>query len=88
MDNHLLSILIWLPIIAGIIVLATGGDNRADLARKLSLGFSIVIFILSIPLYTQFDSSTAQMQFTEHQSWVSYFNIFYSMIISVINGCP
>ena len=85
MENNLLSILIWLPILSGIVVLATGGDSRADLARKLSLGLSIVIFILSIPLYTGFDASTAQMQFTEHHSWISAFNIYYSLGVDGIS---
>ena len=85
MGNNLLSILIWLPVLAGIIVLATGGDGRADLARKLSLGFSIVVFILSIPLYTGFDANTAEMQFVEHRSWVDAFNIFYSLGVDGIS---
>ncbi len=85
MGNNLLSILIWLPVLAGIIVLATGGDGRADLARKLSLGFSIVVFILSIPLYTGFDANTAEMQFVEHRSWVDALNIFYSLGVDGIS---
>lgn len=85
MEHNLLSILIWLPVIAGVIVLAVGSDSRANLARKLSLGFSIIIFILSIPLYTGFDSTTADMQFVEHHSWVSAFNIFYSLGVDGIS---
>ena len=85
MENNLLSILIWLPVIAGVIVLATGGDHRADLARKLSLGFSIVIFLLSIPLYMEFDPSTANMQFGEHAVWISAFNINYSLGVDGIS---
>ena len=77
MENNLLSILIWLPVVAGVIVLATGDDQRADLARKLALGFSIIIFLLSIPLYTQFDSTTADMQFVEQYSWIDAFSIYY-----------
>ena len=66
MQSNLLSILIWLPIVAGILILATGGDERAPIARKLALGFSIAVFILCLPLYTGFDYSTAAMQFVEH----------------------
>ena len=38
MENHLLSLLIWLPILAGVLIIGTGDDRRAGLARKLSLG--------------------------------------------------
>jgi NADH-quinone oxidoreductase subunit M len=85
MENNLLSVLIWLPILAGVMVLATGGDERAGIARKLALAFSAVIFLLSIPLYTGFDASTSHMQFTEHHSWISAFNIYYSLGVDGIS---
>ena len=85
MQDNLLSILIWLPILAGIMILGTGGDARAPIARKLALGFSIVIFLLSIPLYTGFDTTTAAMQFTEKASWISAFNIWYSLGVDGIS---
>lgn len=85
MENKLLSLLIWLPIVAGVLVLATGGDQRAAIARKLALGFSIIIFVFSISLYTGFDISTADMQFTEHHSWISAFNINYSLGVDGIS---
>ncbi len=85
MEIKLLSILIWLPIVAGVLVLGTGDDRRAETARKLTLGFSVVIFLLSIPLYTGFDASTAQMQFSEHYAWISAFNINYSIGVDGIS---
>ncbi len=85
MENKLLSVLIWLPVLAGVLVLATGDDRRAETARKLALGFSIVIFLLSIPLYTGFDPTTARMQFVEHYRWIEPFNIFYSIGVDGIS---
>jgi len=81
----LLSWVIWLPILGGIIVLATGSDERAPLARKLSLAFSILTFLISIPLYTGFDASTAAMQFGEKSIWVSTFSIYYHIGIDGIS---
>jgi NADH-quinone oxidoreductase subunit M len=81
----LLSWVIWLPILGGIIVLATGSDERAPLARKLSLAFSILTFLISIPLYTGFDTSTAAMQFGEKSIWVSTFSIYYHIGIDGIS---
>ena len=85
MENSLLSILIWLPILAGILILATGDDQRAGIARKLALAFSIIVFLLSIPLYTGFDVSTPQMQFTENHTWIEAFNINYSIGVDGIS---
>ncbi len=88
MENNLLSWLIWLPILAGVLVVAAGrgeGERRDALARRLALGFSVAIFLLSVPLYTRFDTATAAMQFGEHAVWVSAFNIHYSLGIDGIS---
>jgi NADH-quinone oxidoreductase subunit M len=74
----ILSLLIWLPIAGGLIVIAAG-DQRASLARLLALAFSGLTFILSIFLFAAFDTSTAAMQFTELKPWIETFNIFYSL---------
>jgi len=84
-QGHLLSILIWLPILSGVLILGTGGDQRASIARKLALGFSVLIFVLSLSLYTGFDASTADMQFVEHANWISGFNVFYSLGVDGIS---
>ena len=51
----LLSLVIWLPIFAGIMVLATGGDRNARLARWLALLGAVAGLLVAIPLYTWFD---------------------------------
>ncbi len=74
----LLSLLIWLPILGGAAVLLIG-DKNADQTRWASLVIALVVFALSIPLYTNFDSSTALMQFQENHSWISSFNVNYHL---------
>jgi NADH-quinone oxidoreductase subunit M len=72
----ILSLLIWLPIVGGLVVIAAG-EQRAALSRVLALCFSGATFVLSILLYAAFDTSTAAMQFTEIQPWIETFDIFY-----------
>ncbi len=72
----LLSVLIWTPIIGGILVLLAG-DRDPSGARKIALLFSIVTFLLTLPLYTQFNTDTSLMQFVERHSWIDAFNIEY-----------
>lgn len=83
-DLPLLSLAVWLPIIGGIIVLFAG-DKNPDGARKLALLFSIVTFIVTLPLYTAFDSSTHMMQFVEKAVWIKEFNIHYHLGIDGIS---
>ncbi len=78
-DLPILSLLIWLPVLGGLIVIAVGGNKGSGSARWLSLFFSVVALWLSIPLYTQFDTTTATMQFVERVPWVETFNIYYHL---------
>jgi NADH-quinone oxidoreductase subunit M len=77
-DWPLLSLVIWTPIIGGLIVLAAG-DKAPEGARRLALGVSVITFVLSIPLYTEFDTTTARMQFEELAPWIPTFNINYHL---------
>ncbi|MBX3630343.1 MAG: NADH-quinone oxidoreductase subunit M [Nitrosomonas sp.] len=73
----LLSLIIWLPILFGVVVFATGGDRNAQLARWTALTGSILGFLVAIPLYTGFDPSTSAMQFVENHAWFERFNVNY-----------
>src|SRR5690606_16748319 len=84
MDWPILSILIWLPIFAGVVVLALGSD-RALLGKQVALGASVLTFVLSIPLFTGFDTTTASMQFVERAPWIERFNVFYHLGVDGIS---
>lgn len=85
LSEYALSIAIWLPIVGGVVVAAAGSDQKAPLARRLSLGFAIATFIATVPLYTGFDTRTAAMQFTEDRIWIEAFNIRYHLGIDGIS---
>jgi len=74
-----LSLSIWVPVIAGLAVMATGGDRNARLARPLALAGAVLGFLVTIPLYAGFDVGTAQMQFVEFAPWIETFNINYHL---------
>jgi NADH-quinone oxidoreductase subunit M len=84
MENSLLSLLIWLPIFSGILVVFIG-NNRANTVRWVSVIISILVFMMSLSLYTGFDSSTHLMQFVEKSSWISQFNIHYHIGVDGIS---
>ena len=84
-NEHLLSLLIWFPVVGGILVLAAGGDRRAMAARWLALGVSVITFALSVPLWTGFNRSTADMQFVERSSWIERFHIEYFLGVDGIS---
>ena len=75
----ILSIAIWLPIIVGILVLAIGNDSNPGPSRWLALIGSILGLIVTIPLITGFDNSSAALQFEEKAVWIDRFNISYHL---------
>ncbi|MHB1240518.1 MAG: NADH-quinone oxidoreductase subunit M, partial [Gammaproteobacteria bacterium] len=86
MHGHwpLLSMAIWTPIVGGALVLLSG-DKAPDGARRIALLFAVVTFLITIPLYTGFDISTASMQFQEHRPWIPTFHIFYFLGVDGIS---
>ena len=81
----LISLVIWLPILIGILVFATGGDHNARLAKWVALIGSIMGLLVSIPLYVQFDPAMVGMQFVEYHTWIERFNIHYHLGIDGIS---
>jgi formate hydrogenlyase subunit 3/multisubunit Na+/H+ antiporter MnhD subunit len=65
-DWPILSVLVWLPIAAGLLLLILG-DRNAVLARWLALAASVATFVVSVLLWRDFDPATAAMQFVERQ---------------------
>ena len=85
MTPNILSILIWLPVLGGILILSTGGDRNAQLARKIALGFSVGTFLLSLSIYADFDINTASMQFVERYRWIEALHIEYFLGVDGIS---
>jgi NADH-quinone oxidoreductase subunit M len=73
-----LSILVWLPIAAGLSVLALG-DQRLQLARWVALIAAVATFLLTLPLIAGFDTTTAAFQFVEHAAWIKRFDAYYAL---------
>jgi NADH-quinone oxidoreductase subunit M len=84
MQNTLLSLLIWLPILGGGLVVLLGNE-RATTARWMSLAIAILVFVMSLSLWTGFDSSTHLMQFVEKSAWITQFNINYHIGVDGIS---
>ena len=82
LDLPLLSFLIWLPIVGGIGVLIVGDRFGA---KQFALGIAALTFLLSLPLYTGFDATTANMQFEELLPWVETFKINYHLGVDGIS---
>ncbi len=76
-----LSVLVWLPILGGLLLLALGRKEGAAtglrLDRLAALAIAVLTFVLSLPLWRDFDPTTASMQFVERIPWIRSFNVEY-----------
>ncbi len=80
-----LTLAIFVPIVAGLLVLAVGRDDRPGLARWLALAGAVAGFLVTLPLYAGFDPNTAGMQFVELAPWISTFAINYHLGVDGIS---
>jgi len=83
-DLPILSATIWLPILGGALVLMSG-DKAPNVSRWGALITAVLTFLVSIPLYTGFDPSTAQMQFVEKVDWIPMFDVYYYLGVDGIS---
>ena len=81
----LLSLAIWTPIAFGVVLLALGRDDQAQAVRRIALLGAVVSLLVTLPLYTEFDKTTAAMQFVEKAPWIGTFNVNYHLGIDGIS---
>ncbi len=83
----ILSLLIFVPLIGAVFILAVRGEqedvNRN--ARQVALWTSCAVFLLSLLLWTGFDTTTADFQFVEKVEWMPAFNIAYHVGVDGIS---
>ena len=82
--TDLLSLLIWLPMGGGVVLLALG-DSRAALARWLALLVTLATLLLCVPLWLGFDTTTAGFQYVERLNWIRQLHADYYLGIDGIS---
>ena len=86
-DWPLLSLLIFLPLLGATFVLIIRGEDETVVnnARSVALWTSLVTFVLSLALWINFDTSTADFQFVERRNWFPELNIAYHVGVDGIS---
>jgi NADH-quinone oxidoreductase subunit M len=74
-----LSLAIWIPIAFGVLLLAAGRDRSASVVRTVALVGSLLGLLVTLPLYTDFDTTSAALQFVEKAPWIERFNAHYHL---------
>ncbi len=83
----LLSVLTYLPLVGVIVIMSVRGDEAtvASNARWTALWTSLVVFVLSLLLWFDFDKSQAGFQFNEVVTWLPQYGVDYRMGVDGIS---
>ncbi len=84
MDYPVLSTVIFLPILGALLIFLTKRSSETFI-KWTALAISIINFVLSVPLFTGFDKTTAAMQFVEKREWIPAWGIHYSLGVDGIS---
>ncbi len=84
MDKHILTLLVFIPIVFSIPVLFLK-SGQEKIIKVYSLIISVVVFGLSIYLLSMFNGPDANFQFVERYQWVKDYNIFYLLGVDGIS---
>jgi len=84
MFNHLLSLLIWLPIVGAIPVLLAG-SGRPGLARWLALLIAVLTFVASLCLLPAYNATDGAMQLAESHVWIASLGVHYGLAVDGIS---
>ena len=75
--NYILSLITFLPLLGAVIIglFVQGSDNQSsDNAKRVGLVTSIIVFLLSLVMFSEFDKNSADFQFVEEFLWLGFFN--------------
>ena len=85
----LLSLVTFLPLVGAFFILIARGEPAvvARNARFIAMWTSLIVFVLSIVLWVEFDPNTAAFQFVERHQWITLggFTISYHLGIDGIS---
>jgi NADH-quinone oxidoreductase subunit M len=79
-----LSSLIFTPLIGAAILLFVSRAHER-LIKWIALVVGIIVFLLALPLFTEFDKTTHLMQFVERYQWIPLWSITYSVGVDGIS---
>jgi len=80
-----LTFLIWFPVFGAVLVLLTGGDKNANIARGIASVVGLINLAVCVPLYLGFDPSSYMMQFQEDHLWIRVYQIHYALGVDGIS---
>lgn len=80
-----LTFLTWFPVLGAVMVLLTGSDKNANMARTVACVVGIINLAVCIPLYLGYNPNDFNMQFQENHLWIRVYQIHYALGVDGIS---
>ncbi|MCK4944831.1 MAG: NADH-quinone oxidoreductase subunit M [Alphaproteobacteria bacterium] len=82
-----LSLIIFLPLLGALLMFCVRGDEKSvtDNVKSIALVTTLVVFALSVYMFTGFDKSSADFQFVEKFDWLPALGSSYKMGVDGIS---
>lgn len=85
MQFPILSVIIFTPIIAGLLILALPAERKTEV-KAVALAAAIITFLLSVWVYFSYDIAAGGYQFLEKLAWMPSLGISYSVGLDGISA--
>jgi NADH-quinone oxidoreductase subunit M len=79
LEHKILSIVTWLPVLGGIIIIALFKKDQSTLIKRFATAWLGLDFVASIYLWFKYDSNLGGMQFLEDHQWIPNIGARYQM---------
>ena len=83
MMEYILSSLIWVPILAGLLLLFYKKENA--FLNIYNILINLIVFLISLYLLLNFNENTSDFQYVENISWIPSLNIYYFLGVDAIS---
>ena len=83
MIDNILSLLIWIPIISGLVLLFC--NKKTNFLNIYNIFINLVVLLLSVFLLINFNNKNANFQFIENIEWIPSLNIYYFLGVDAIS---
>ncbi len=79
LKDNILSIITWLPVLGGIIIIALFKKEQSSLIKRFATVWLGLDFIVSLYLWFRYDTNLGGMQFLEDHEWIPVIGARYQM---------
>ena len=84
----ILSLITFFPLIGALLIIVQVSGSKkvvGNASKYIALCVTLITFVLSLIMFVNFNTASAEFQFVEHREWLPSFNIYYKLGVDGIS---